>query len=227
MDNRLTGYLDALCRCPLFSGISRDEAGALLEGKGSLRALGRGQPMDGYGGRLGIVLRGTLMVTGGSGTPLNRLETGALFGVSTVFTEQKNHVTDISAGEDSLCLLLDEGELQGMFAADQRVSRNYLCFLTGRIRFLNWKIDLFTASTAGEKLLCWLRHQCFTLEDGQKAALLPPMAALAGQLGMSRASLYRAVTALEEAGIIRRASRKEWIIHFPVPEKGGGMPENK
>ena len=53
------------------------------------------------------------------------------------------------------------------------------------------------------------------------------MAALAGQLGMSRASLYRAVTALEEAGIIRRASRKEWIIHFPVPEKGGGMPENK
>ena len=51
--------------------------------------------------------------------------------------------------------------------------------------------------------------------------------ALAGQLGISRASLYRAVTALEEAGIIRRASRKEWIIHFPVPEKGGGMPENK
>lgn len=150
-----------------------------------------------------------------------------IIGVSTVFTEQKNHVTDISAGEDSLCLLLDEGELQGMFAADQRVSRNYLRFLTGRIRFLNWKIDLFTASTAGEKLLCWLRHQCFTLEDGQKAALLPPMAALAGQLGMSRASLYRAVTALEEAGIIRRASRKEWIIHFPVPEKGGGMPENK
>ena len=27
MDNRWTGYLDALCRCPLFSGISRDEAG--------------------------------------------------------------------------------------------------------------------------------------------------------------------------------------------------------
>lgn len=226
MDNRLQAYREVLCQSPLFSNIPGEEVLALLQDKGSLNPLKRGQLVRGYGGKLGIILKGSLQVTGGSGTPLNRLETGSLFGVSTVFTPLKNHVTDISAGEDSICLLLDEGELEEMFGADQRVSHNYLSFLTGRIRFLNWKIDLFTASTAEQKLLCWLRHQCCTGPDGEKSVSLPPMATLAQQLGMGRASLYRAAGSLEEAGVIKRTSRKQWIIHFPTLSAGKGeMPE--
>lgn len=211
--------LNTVCSCPLFQGLAPDRIKALLSHKGSLSEIPRGKPVLGYRGKLGILLSGKLLVENGSGTPLNHLEPSGLFGVSTVFTEQKTHVTDIYAEEDSILLLLDEMELREIFTEEFTINRNYLSFLTGRIRFLNWKIDLFTANTAEEKLCCWIRHQCrpedSLSEPGRLVVDVDSMSHLAELLGMGRASLYRAVDSLAEKGIIEKASRKKWIIHLP------------
>lgn len=211
--------LETLGSCPLFAGIDCVRIKKLLETRGTLSRISRRKPLTGYHGKLGILLEGKLLVENGSGTPLNHLEPGALFGVSTVFTRQKAHVTDIYAEEDAVILLLSETELQELFTEDFTVNRNYLSFLTGRIRFLNWKIDLFTASTAEQKLLCWIRHQCrlaYT-PSGQEELMVDvgSMSHLAMLLGMGRASLYRAVDALTANGVIQKVSRKRWIIHLP------------
>lgn len=212
--------LKTICSCPLFQELDPDRTKELLEHKGSLSEIPRGKPVLGYRGKLGILLSGKLLVENGSGTPLNHLEPGALFGVSTVFTEQKTHVTDIYAEEDSTLLLLTETELREIFTAEFTVNRNYLSFLTGRIRFLNWKIDLFTANTSEQKLLCWIRHQCHpdhtVSEQGQLVVDVGSMSHLAELLGMGRASLYRAVDSLAEKGIVQKVSRKKWIIHLPI-----------
>jgi CRP-like cAMP-binding protein len=205
--------LETVCRCPLFAGIEPAQTAALLQGRSELITVPRGKPVTGYRGKLGILLDGRLLVTGSSGTPLNHLEPASLFGVSTVFTEQKAHVTDIAAEESSHILLLDERQLQQIFSENFAVNRNYLSFLTGRIRFLNWKIDLFSASTAEQKLLCWIRHQCRP-EDGQLVVEVASMSRLAELLGMGRASLYRAVDALTEQGVLQKVTRKKWILYL-------------
>ncbi len=208
-----------ICGCPLFQDLAPSRTEELTRHRGSVAEVPRGKPVLGYRGKLGILLKGRLLVENGSGTPLNHLEPGALFGVSTVFTPQKTHVTDIYAEEDSTLLLLTEAELRELFTEEFTVNRNYLSFLTGRIRFLNWKIDLFSANTAEQKLLCWIRHQCRTEEvSGQDVLTVDvgSMSQLAMLLGMGRASLYRAADALTESGVIQKVSRKKWIIHLPA-----------
>ena len=211
--------LETLCGCPLFLGFDCAQIKALLGNRGTLVKVLRRKPVAGYHGKLGILLEGKLLVENGSGTPLNHLEPGALFGVSAVFTNQKAYVTDIYAEEDATLLLLGEKELQELFTEDFTVSRNYLSFLTGRIRFLNWKIDLFTASTAEQKLLCWIRHQCrlsYTPSGAEELIVdVGSMSHLAMLLGMGRASLYRAVDILSANVVIQKVSRKRWIIHLP------------
>lgn len=216
--------LGALCSCPLFAGLEAERICALLKGKGSVTAIPHKALVRDYREKLGIVLSGKLLVENGSGTPLNHLTPGALFGVSTIFTDQKTHVTDIYAEEDSTLLLLCEAELKELFTEEFAVNRNYLSFLTGRIRFLNWKIDLFTANTSEQKLLCWIRHQC-RLEKSpgnanshqeELAVHVDSMSHLAQVLSMGRASLYRAVDTLTERGVIQKVSRKKWIIHLPT-----------
>ena len=83
-------------------------------------------------------------------------------------------------------------------------------FLTDRIRFLNWKIDLFSASTAQQKLRLYLLH----LRKEGSEVTVEPLARLGHTLGMGRASLYRVIEKLEGEGVIKRMERNRWQVDW-------------
>ena len=79
--------------------------------------------------------------------------------------------------------------------------RNYLTYLTGRIRFLNARLgSLAVGDTEGRVV----RYLLSSLSYG---AVECSASGLARQLGISRASVYRAFQDLEQAGLIRREGR--------------------
>lgn len=203
-------WLDACCASPLFRDLPRERTTALLEGRAELRSFSRGQDLDGYLRKLGIVTEGRLAVYNAGGALLNQLHPGDMFGVSTVFTGYSSHITRISAAVNSAVVLIGEEELAAIFAEDFSVNRSYLAFLTDRIRFLNWKIDLFSASTAQQKLRLYLLH----LRKEGSEVTVEPLARLGHTLGMGRASLYRVIEKLEGEGVIKRMERNRWQVDW-------------
>lgn len=203
-------WLDACCASPLFRDLPRERTAALLEGRAELRSFSRGQDLDWYLRKLGIVTEGRLAVYNAGGTLLNQLHPGDMFGVSTVFTGYSSHITRISAAVNSAAVLIGEEELATIFAEDFSVNRSYLAFLTDRIRFLNWKIDLFSASTAQQKLRLYLLH----LRKEGSEVTVEPLARLGHTLGMGRASLYRVIEKLEGEGVIKRMERNRWQVDW-------------
>lgn len=208
-------WLEPCAASPLFRGISAEQVLALTNGRIRKQSLARGEVLHGYLRSLGIVTKGRLAVRSTGGTLLNQLCPGDMFGVSTVFTDYSGHITEISAAVASGVILIGQEELTQIFAEDFSVNRNYLAFLTDRIRFLNWKIDLFSASSAEQKLRLYLLHQ--RREDG--TVRVEPLARLGKILGMGRASLYRVIEKLEVDGVIRRESRCCWQVDWERLEK--------
>ncbi len=208
-------WLKACAASPLFRELSLEQIETLLDGRIEFRSLSRGQVLDGYLRRLGIVTEGRLAVRSAGGALLNQLYPGSMFGVSTIFTGYSSHITEISAAVNSSVVLIGEQELAAIFAEDFSVNRSYLTFLTDRIRFLNWKIDLFSASTAEQKLRLYLLH----LRREGPDVTVEPLARLGHTLGMGRASLYRVIEKLEGEGIICRKARNCWQIDWDKLER--------
>ncbi len=205
-------FEEAISHCPLLSKAHPETSFSLLLGQGQIFSFSKGTPLSEYRGKLGILLTGELFVKNQNGALLNRLTPGGLFGVSTLFCENCSHVTDIFAAKKSEVLLIEEEALAKILTENPDLFRNYIGFLTDRIRFLNRKIDLFSASTAEQKLLVFLRHEGKE-ENGVFTVSIPSMARLAALLGIGRASLYRAADALEESGWIRKETPKKWILN--------------
>ena len=85
-----------------------------------------------------------------------------------------------------------------LLASEPKVALNYISFLSDRIFFLNKKIVSFTAGTAEDKLIFWLvGTECVNDEINVLS-----MSSLASQLGIGRASLYRAADELSARGYI-------------------------
>ena len=94
---------------------------------------------------LGLVLSGEVEVTkpqGQAGTVLmNVLGPGQCFGAASMFQEYGFYVTDIHARKRSNILFLPQEALMQLFGQSRRAMANYLSFLTGRIFYLNRRID--------------------------------------------------------------------------------------
>lgn len=60
--------------------------------------------------------------------------------------------------------------------------------------------------------------------DGSPDGTLPPLSALATQLGVSRAVVRQAVMILAEQGVVEKTSSRRWRTVTPVRSKGGARP---
>lgn len=211
----MTDDLELLRRCPLFAGLAPQEISALLEDRFEKQTAAKGELVSHYGSQLVIVISGLLEVRSAEGTPLNLLSSGSMFGVANLFTGKIEPPTIIAARRQSELLLLKEETLDDLLVRHAGVMRNYLRFLTDRIWFLNWKIQLFSADTAEQKLLVYLQHQ--PLQQASDGVQIPPLSQLAELLGMGRASLYRAIESLESAGRLERISSRRWKLLPELP----------
>ena len=178
------GAEDALLRrLPALPGVTLESfaAGDLLYGPSQFRRS------------LGVLLAGQVQVTNGS-LSVSLLRAGELFGAV------------LTARSPCRVLFLPQETLDRLLGEEPLLRRNYLRYLTGRVRFLSGRLRSVAQTGAEGKLARYL----LTLPSGEPLRL--SATDLAKRLGISRASLYRAFQALEDARLIRREGKSMYVL---------------
>ena len=197
--------LTLLAGCPLFRQADRSLLRSLTELEGA--SLVRFDAGVVYSPRhfrrsLGVVLSGQLQVTKGS-LAVSTLEAGDLFGAAALYSDEPEFASTITAKGPSRCLMLEQALVDRLLAEQGQIRENYLCYLTGRIRFLSGRLQALAQPGVEGKLARYL------LANGGSSC---PATELCQRLGVSRASLYRAFAALEDSGLIRRTGKTITVL---------------
>ena len=155
---------------------------------------------------VGILLEGRATVNSADGARAVRLRTvgkGATFGVATLFAEENPFPTRITAATRCRVLLIEAAAFRRLLLADRAAAEAFMTFLCDRIVYLNKKIASFTAGSAERRLALFL---CDNECDGI-CSIDVSYSTLSEMLDIGRASLYRALDALEAEGLILRRDR--------------------
>ncbi len=192
----------ALGSCFLFDGI--DDPAGLVYGVSEIESFPKGSVISAAAG-VGIILSGAARVTktsvDGRTLPMTTLTPGRLFGIAGLFGGDGDGISNVTALSDVNVLFISEEALRRLLCENPTLSMNYIAYLSERIRFLNRKIDAFTAGNAELKLLLFLTG--LAGEDGT-IELPCSVSECARRLNMGRASFYRALESLERSGAITR-----------------------
>lgn len=210
----LTGLL---ARTFLFRDVPEEAAEAVLSDSRAIRQQAeKGEVIydpSHFRRCLGVVLEGTVQVNKGT-LIMSVLRQGDLFGAAALFHQRPDYATTLTARSRCSLLLLPQELIEEWMERWPQVGRNYVTYLSQRIWFLSGKIDALTAGTAGRKLAQYLlAHE----EDGG-VKLDCSVTGLAGRLGVSRASLYRALDELRDQGAISHRGRTIHILDQKVLE---------
>lgn len=154
---------------------------------------------------LGVVLEGRIQVTKGA-LIMSVLGPGDLFGAAALFQQGEEYATTLTAQRGCSLLLLPQALVEDLMARFPQVGRNYVAYLSGRIRFLSEKIETFTAGNVERKLAQYL------LAHTQEGWAECSATGLARRLGVGRASLYRAFDALTQMELIRREGKRIQVL---------------
>ena len=187
---------------PLFRGVSEELLQALAGTEGA--SLVRFDSGVVYSPRhfrrsLAVVLSGQLQVTKGA-LAVSVLGPGDLFGAAALYSDEPEFASTVTAKGPSRCLMLDQPLVDRLLAEHGQIRENYLRYLTGRVRFLSGRLQTLAQPGAEGKLARYL------LSSGGEA-LSCSATQLCQRLGISRASLYRAFSALEDSGLITRRGK--------------------
>ena len=161
---------------------------------------------------LGFVLSGKVSVHSRDEAKqvlLRTFEAGEIFGVAGLFANDVDFATNIVAKTECDILFIGDEVVYSLIERDSAVRKNYLTFLSDKIRFLNQKITYFTAGSAERKLSLYLLSR-ERQNDTVKLSL--SMSALSEMLDVGRASLYRAFERLGDDGFIVRKGKEVQLI---------------
>ena len=205
----------SLSVCPLFAGTEQALLDQIMARQGcTLEHFSSGNVIyrpDCFRRSLGILLSGQVRVTKPSLT-VSVLECGSLFGAAALYNDAPDYATTLTALSDCTVLMLTQALLDELLGQSTLLRQNYLRYLSSRIRFLSTRLQVLSAGGAEEKLCRYLLEN---LDNGQ---LVCSATELSHRLGISRASLYRAFSHLETAGLIRRKGK---TIQVPDPAAFG------
>lgn len=191
---------------PLFRGVAPEELDELLcRDAARCQSYRKGEvifaPHE-FARSLGIVLSGSVSVSKGD-FPVSSLQPGDLFGAAALYNDEPDYATTLRVRRDCTVLLLSEETVDELLSNCAQARRNYIRYLSERIRFLNRKMGLLSQTAAEDRLMSYLQQQ---EKDGQ-VCLDCSLSELAKRLGMGRASLYRAFDILETRGRITRSGK--------------------
>lgn len=201
---------------PIFLGVDSVQALEILE-KHSCRAVDFEDgdsilSQNEVSHKAGIFLSGEAVATTADDSKnalLRFFETGDLFGIANLFTNQK-YVSSIRAKKRCRVFFFTEEAIRDLLETDRTFLYNYLTFLSGRICYLNHKIRYLTAGSAERRLAMYLSS--FKTETVELDASLSSLSEL---LDIGRASLYRAFDTLIADGYIEKDGR---TIHLLAPD---------
>lgn len=212
MEQEVIAFLGSL---PLFSGVSRALLESIPEAEGfSVETFSAGSYVMRRGDtarRLGILMSGAAEVEKHKGDTrmlVNILRRGDITGASTLFLPQGAAVNALYTRQGCTLLYISEALLLSLMRQSFTLAENYMRYLTGRVHFLDSRMESLAAPTACGALYSHI------LQNASDGLFCPQssMAALATTLSLSRASLYRALDALESTGAVRREGKQIRIL---------------
>ncbi len=164
--------------------------------------LRKGDTID----HIGIMLRGSADVKRESSDGLMHMSTlkrNDLFGAASICCEHASYVTDIRCKERTRVLIIPEEEMLSLLSEYRTVLVNYLSYLNVRIRFLNKRLDAFSKNSVAARIMTFL-----AAEAKNRVCSIKSFTELSESLCISRATLYRALDALEKEHKIRRNGKE-------------------
>jgi CRP-like cAMP-binding protein len=167
---------------------------------------------------LGIVLSGEIRVdkqtTEGKFMKMSHLKPGECFGAAAMFGHRERYATVLTATKPTQVLFLPEDLIRWAMRRDFTITENYIQYLSDRIWFLNEKISGLTAGSAAKQLSVFLLEHC-----GDQGNITVSMTELSAQLHLGRSSLYRAVDALADQGLIQKENKSIIILDKPALQR--------
>lgn len=152
----------------------------------------------------------------GRGLNISTLQPGSCFGAAALFNDCTEFATILTATTTCRILFLSEALLLDLMRKDIRIAENYIRYQSSRILFLNEKIASLSAGSAEKRLAHWLLENAEETENGLLCPLSHiSMSSLASTLNIGRASLYRALDALEKTGAVIN-QHKDILIKNPA-----------
>lgn len=147
---------------------------------------------------LGIVLSGRAVAIDGRITKRAFLA-GDIFGAASMFVAAEEYSGTIIAKTDIVIQFISQQKLTQMFEQDIRIAENYITFLSGKVRYLNKKLNQMAAGSTKDRLYRYIVGTASgsTLE-------IKDMTLLASLTGIGRTSLYRDLAELEKSGLIKK-----------------------
>lgn len=158
---------------------------------------------------LGLLLTGQVRVTNGT-LSVSTLEAGELFGAAALYNDTPDYATTLTAHTPCRAIFFPQATVDQLLGEESVLRRNYLRYLSGRIRFLSGRLQSVTQAGAEGKLARYL------LANATDGSVNISATDLARQLGLSRASLYRAFDALEKAELIHRTGKTISVPSLPA-----------
>jgi CRP-like cAMP-binding protein len=137
---------------------------------------------------------------------LKTVRAPAVFGVATLFDSGEGYISTLEAKTEALLLLFSEKFVEELIEESPEFSKRFILLLGEKIRYLNHRIDFYTSPSAEGKLHEYLEVNAFG-EEGERYVEIS-MSKLSEILGIGRASLYRALSSLEEKGLIKKQNKK-------------------
>lgn len=197
----------------LFEGLSEEEQNKVFFALPPPVSYNKGEVFfsgEHFQKSLGILLEGEAKVyrAGEGRILLNRLAVGSAFGAAALYGGKEEYLTEIQAASFVRVLFLTQEMLSDLMKKNFCIAENYICFLSGRIRFLNERISGFTGESAEQKVADY-----FSLHASAEGKVLLPksMTELCSMLGIGRTSLYRAIDALEAAGFLKKEGKQYYL----------------
>lgn len=160
-----------------------------------------------------LIIKGSATVSkiclDGHKTVINRLDEGDVFGMATLFYEETEYPSEITAESPMRIAIFSKEIIEEAFEKYPEFAKAYAVLLSKKIHFLNEKLSAFSEGESHEKLLRWI----LSMADGREEFELPcSISKLASMVGIGRASVYRAFDQLSEEGKIKKEGKKIVIL---------------
>ena len=166
---------------------------------------------DTFKNAIGFVIEGSVVAVANNHNEilLKNFTQNMCFGVASIFGGGEVYVSTITAKTDCEILFLSEEHLKTIFNHYPEVAINYITFISDKIRFLNEKLRVISCMSAEDTLMTYFS----SVADADGYTNIPDnMTRFAKTLGLSRATLYRALDILEKNGSILKENNKLKVI---------------
>lgn len=160
---------------------------------------------------LGIILDGRVQASK-EGYVVSVLGPGEVFGAAALYNSREDYATTLTALAPCRVVFFSQKLMTDMITYNPAVAGNYIRYLSGRIRFLESKLDSLLAPDSKRKLAQYLLER----RVGDSITLDCSMSSLARRLDLGRTSLYRAFEILTEAGAIEKQGKEIRILKEDV-----------